>query len=110
MKDFLAGRSNDDKVVVPEDKETREVVAAELLAAMSGRGSGEVAPENAETSKNSPSDTQEIPRFGSDRGATQDTVALNNNQQSATSNLVREAEAKSDVENLREGSKDQEQE
>ena len=51
MRDLLAGRSNDDKVAVPEDKETREVVAAELLAAMSVR------------SENLSSDTQEIPRF-----------------------------------------------
>ena len=51
MRDLLAGRSNDDKVAVPEDKATREVVAAELLAAMSAR------------SENLSSDTQEIPRF-----------------------------------------------
>ncbi|MGH9873389.1 MAG: HEAT repeat domain-containing protein [Pyrinomonadaceae bacterium] len=60
MKDFLAGRSNDDKVVVPEDKATREVVAAELLAAMSGGSTDEAAPANSE---NAPSDTPEIPRF-----------------------------------------------
>src|SRR5258707_686963 len=51
MRDLLAGRSNDDKVAVPEDKATREVVAAELLAAMSAK------------SENLSSDTQEIPRF-----------------------------------------------
>jgi hypothetical protein len=101
MKDFLAGRSNDDKVVVPEDKETREVVAAELLAAMSGRGSGEVAPENPETSKNSTSDTQEIPRFESEREATQHAGALNDSQQLAASNSAAANSVASDQEQER---------
>jgi hypothetical protein len=51
MRDLLAGRTNDDKVAVPEDKATRDVVAAELLAAMSAK------------SENLSSDTQEISRF-----------------------------------------------
>lgn len=46
VKDFLAGRSNDEKVADPEDKATREVVAAELLATLSGRTAAETSSEN----------------------------------------------------------------
>ena len=60
VRDFLAGRSGEAKAAATEDKATREGVAAELLAAMSGR-STEASGENAEGAP--PSDTQEIPRF-----------------------------------------------
>jgi HEAT repeat protein len=43
VRDFLAGRSGDAKPVAIEDKATRDVVAAELLAKMSGRAIGEAA-------------------------------------------------------------------
>jgi hypothetical protein len=79
MRDFLAGRSNDDKVVVPEDKATREVVAAELLAAMSGTTTDDAKgqPENPS------SDTQEIPRFDFGNGVVRNTDAPSNDQESA---------------------------
>jgi hypothetical protein len=60
VKEFLAGRSNDEKVTAPQDKATREVVAAELLATMSSGGKSEPSPESPEKSA---VDTQEIPRF-----------------------------------------------
>lgn len=41
IKDFLAGRSAETKVAATEDKATREVVAAELLATLSGRNAGD---------------------------------------------------------------------
>jgi len=66
MRDLLAGRSNDDKVAVPEDKATREVVAAELLAAMSAK------------SENLLSDTQEIPRFDLSGEVVRNTNDANN--------------------------------
>ena len=69
MRDFLAGRSSDDKVVVPEDKATREVVAAELLAAMSGRSTNAPAASPQKAS----SDTQEIPRFDFGNGLVRNT-------------------------------------
>ena len=68
MRDFLAGRSNDEKVVDQEDKATREVVAAELLATMSGQTADETARENAEKS---PTETQELARFNSGDGVHQ---------------------------------------
>jgi hypothetical protein len=60
VREFLAGRTGEAKAAVTEDKATREVVAAELLAAMSGRGA-EVSRGNAQDA--APNDTQEIPRF-----------------------------------------------
>lgn len=47
IRDFLAGRSVE-KFAATEDKVTREVVAAELLATMSGRGADEAVGESAE--------------------------------------------------------------
>lgn len=102
VKEFLAGRSNDEKVVAPEDKATREVVAAELLAAMSGRSTDGASPENVE---NAPTDTQEIPRFDSGSGAGQETNEPNNSQQPAQS----DSPASSDVEEQRENPKEEEQ-
>ena len=66
MKEFLAGRSGEANVAAPEDKATRDVVAAELLAAMSGQKTDEPAAENP---GKSPVDTQEIPRFNSGEAA-----------------------------------------
>lgn len=63
VRDFLAGRSAEAKAAATEDRATREVVAAELLAAMSGRGA-QASGENAADA--SPSDTLEIPRFNSE--------------------------------------------
>lgn len=63
VRDFLSGRSGEAKAAAAEDKATREGVAAELLAAMSGR-SADASRENAGDS--SPSDTQGIPRFNSE--------------------------------------------
>ncbi|HEV7743431.1 MAG TPA: HEAT repeat domain-containing protein [Pyrinomonadaceae bacterium] len=63
VKEFLAGRSNDEKVTAPEDKATREVVAAELLAAMSSGAKSAASPESPEKSA---VDTQEIPRFSAE--------------------------------------------
>jgi len=59
VRDFLAGRSGDAAVAVTEDKATRDIVAAELLAKMSGRAAGEAA--DAETAGLSQSNTQEMP-------------------------------------------------
>ena len=103
MKDFLAGRSNDEKVAAPEDKATREVVAAELLAAMSGRSAGEASYESP---GKAPSDTQEIPRFDPEGGVVQDTNEANNNQHSAPSDFP----ASSRVEEHPENPTQQEQE
>ena len=72
MKEFLAGRSNDEKVTAPEDKETREVVAAELLAAMAG--ASETSPAKPEAAI----DTQEIPRFDPEGGMVQGPSEANN--------------------------------
>jgi hypothetical protein len=47
IKDFLAGRSTEAEPAAAEDKETREVVAAELVAAMSGQNAGEEIPTPA---------------------------------------------------------------
>lgn len=63
VKDLLAGRSGEAKAAAHEKKATREVVAAELPAAMSGRGPDEASPENVEGAPGS--DTQEIPRLDS---------------------------------------------
>lgn len=41
IRDFLAGRSNDAEPAATDDKATREVVAAELVAAMSGPSSSD---------------------------------------------------------------------
>jgi hypothetical protein len=79
MRDFLAGRSSDEKVVVPKDKATRELVAAELLAAMSGRSTDEPATR----AQNSPSDTQEIPRSDFGSGLVQNTNEPSDRQESA---------------------------
>jgi len=59
VREFLSGRSGEANVAAPEDKETREVVAAELLTAMSSSGVDDastatpdvslVAPERPET-------------------------------------------------------------
>ena len=48
VKEFLAGRSGEANVAAPEDKATRDVVAAELLAAMSGPGTVETSTEDLE--------------------------------------------------------------
>jgi hypothetical protein len=48
VRDFLAGRSGEVKVANSADKDLRQVVAAELLAAMSGREAEEMARRNAE--------------------------------------------------------------
>ncbi len=69
VKEFLAGRSSEANVAASEDKATREVVAAELLATMSGRSTDEPSSENPEKA---PSDTQEIPR-SNPSGAVHDT-------------------------------------
>ena len=79
MRDFLAGRSNDDKVVVPEDKATREVVAAELLAAMSGRSKD----ESAATPQKASSDTPEISRLDFGNGLVRNTNEPSDHQESA---------------------------
>lgn len=50
VKEFLSGRSGDANVAAPEDKETRDVVAAELLNAMSGPGAGEALTAQQEKS------------------------------------------------------------
>lgn len=63
VKDLLAGRSGEAKAAAHEEKATREVVAAELPAAISGRSPDEASPENAEGAPGS--DTQEIPRLDS---------------------------------------------
>lgn len=63
VRDFLAGRSGEAETDATEDEATREGVAAELLAAMSGRRPAEGQRENA--GDGSSSDTQEIPRFSS---------------------------------------------
>ena len=92
MRDFLSGRSNDDKVVVSEDKATREVVSAELLAAMSRRSTDESAakPENASR------DTQVEPRFAFDSGVVRNTNEPSEHQESAKP----DSPASSVVENL----------
>lgn len=79
VKEFLAGRSNDEKVTAPEDKATREVVAAELLAAMSSGGKSAASPESSEKSA---IDTQEIPRFDAE-GVTAGMNQSENSQQSS---------------------------
>lgn len=61
VRDFLAGRSGEAKLAEADDQATREVVGAELLAAMSRRNSDGTSGENA--GKASGSDTQEIPPF-----------------------------------------------
>lgn len=60
VRDFLAGRSGEEKLADASDKATREVVGAELLAAMSGRPAVETSPKTAERALGS--DTQEVPR------------------------------------------------
>ncbi len=65
VRGFLAGRSGDAKVAATEDKATRDVVGAELLAKMSGAAIGETARAAEEAFH---SNTQEIPRH-EDQGA-----------------------------------------
>ena len=84
LKDFLAGRSNDEQVADPEDQATREVVAAELLATMSGRNTDEPSPENSEKP---PVDTQEIPRFNS-VGADHNAREENHSQETPSTRLA----------------------
>ncbi len=51
VRDFLSGHSAEAKPAHAEDKDTRELVGAELLAAMSGRNAGEIrADEEREKS------------------------------------------------------------
>ena len=61
VKDFLSGRSAEAKLAEADDQATREVVGAELLAAMSGRKAAEASRKTA--GKASRVDTQEIPRM-----------------------------------------------
>ena len=70
VRDFLAGRSGDAQVVATEDKATRDVVAAELLAKMSGRAAGEATRTDAEGAPQS--NIQEMPRY-EDRGPSDKT-------------------------------------
>lgn len=98
MRDFLAGRSSDEKVVVPEDKATRELVAAELLAAMSGRSTDEPAAR----AQNSPSNTQEIPRFDFDSGLAQNTNEPSDHQESAKPDVPASPIVEDQVQNLTE--------
>lgn len=60
VKDFIAGHSVEAKPPDPEDKAARQVVAAELLAAMSRRDAGETS-RGAAASESSGRDTREIP-------------------------------------------------
>lgn len=83
VKEFLAGRSNDEKVTPPEDKATREVVAAELLAAMAAGGTTDSPTEKPEKSV---TDTQEIPRFDADGGVVPNSSESSNSQQSTAAN------------------------
>ncbi len=55
LRDFLAGRSGDPKVADTEDKVTRDFVAAELLAKMSGSAISDAA--------SAPTNTQETPHL-----------------------------------------------
>jgi hypothetical protein len=98
MRDFLAGRSNEEKVVVPEDKATRELVAAELLAAMSGRSTDEPAAM-AQTSS---SDPQEIPRFDFGSGLVQNTNEPSDHQELAKPDAPARAIVDDQVQNLTE--------
>jgi hypothetical protein len=79
VRDFLSGRSGEAKGVAAEDQATREVVAAELLAAMSGRGA-EAAGDAAA------GDTQEIPRITSETSG-----ESGNNERELTSGANAEA-------------------
>ena len=57
VKEFLAGRSGEANVAAPEDRAARDVVGAELLAAMSGPGTVETStasPEKALSTEQSP--------------------------------------------------------
>jgi hypothetical protein len=63
VRDFLSGRSGEAKAAAADDKATREVVAAELVAAMSGRSSNAPSEKAGDSSH---SDTQEIPKFNSE--------------------------------------------
>jgi hypothetical protein len=56
VRDFLAGRSGTTEVAPTEDKATREVVAAELLAKMSGR---EIEKSTSGTAQTATHNTQE---------------------------------------------------
>jgi hypothetical protein len=58
VRDFLAGHSGDATVAATEDRAIRDVVAAELLAKMSGRAAGEAA--GTETAGASQTNTEEI--------------------------------------------------
>ncbi|HEV7682223.1 MAG TPA: HEAT repeat domain-containing protein [Pyrinomonadaceae bacterium] len=87
VREFLAGRSNNEKVTAPEDKATREVVAAELLAAMSSAGKSAASPEIPEKSA---IDTQKIPRLSAEGRAPDVNQA--DNSQPASENSVEEQE------------------
>jgi len=76
VRDFLAGRSREVKLDDTDDKATREVVGAELLAAMSGRNVDQTPRETS--SNTSTGDTQEIPRFD---GTFPETTAEENHRQ-----------------------------
>jgi hypothetical protein len=65
IRDFLAGRSNEAEAAPPEDKATREVVAAELVAAMSAPNASESKPANAE---NAAAESPAVPGLESGNG------------------------------------------
>ena len=99
MKEFLSSRSGEANVAAPEDKATRDVVAAELLAAMSGPGTSEAStasPEKAlgteQPLENSTGQEQERARqLFLDRGYFDETV---HNLRAASSPAERAAAAR----------------
>jgi hypothetical protein len=66
VRDFLAGRSGDDNVVATEDKATRDVVAAELPARISGSAAAE--PRRVEEEQPL-SDAQQISAYEAESAA-----------------------------------------
>ncbi|HEV7398036.1 MAG TPA: HEAT repeat domain-containing protein, partial [Pyrinomonadaceae bacterium] len=87
VKDFLSGRSGEAKIDDGGDQATREVVAAELLAAMSGQS---VVDQNSPMP--SATDTQEIPRFETD-STTPETTTEENLSSEVTEEVIESGNA-----------------
>ena len=81
VRDFLAGRSGEAKLAGADDKSTREVVGAELLAAMAGRNNSEADREGVEPGDQTQEIRLEAANSEHDQGQSEpgDTGSGNNN-------------------------------
>jgi hypothetical protein len=90
VKDFLSGRSGEAKIADAHDKATREVVGAELLAAMSGTAD---KPSDEAAGKVANVDTQEIPPLDDAAQTTQEIATQETTTEEGSRSEIPEAPA-----------------